>query len=79
MLGPPKLHCLDQPITISLEALVPANNFYRYLDAKLDLTFVRKWTEDCYAEGGRPAIDPGVFFKRQLLLFPRRRICKAYS
>jgi transposase len=69
MLGPPKLRSLDQPITASLEALVPPDNFYRYLDATLDLTFVREWVQDCYAEGGRPSIDPVVFFKLQLILF----------
>jgi transposase len=69
MLGPPKLRCLDQPVTVSLEALVPADNFYRYLDATLDLTFVRDWVQDCYADAGRPSIDPVVFFKLQLILF----------
>ncbi len=69
MLGPPKLRCLDQPVAVSLEALVPASNFYRHLDAKLDLTFVRTWVQDCYAERGRPSIDPVVFFKLQLVLF----------
>ena len=43
MLGPPKLRCLDQPIQVSLEDLVPADHFYRYLDAALDLSFVRTW------------------------------------
>ena len=69
MLGPPKLRSLNQPITVSLEALVPANNFYRCLDAELDLSFVREWVQDCYADGGRPSIDPVVFFKLQLILF----------
>jgi transposase len=69
MLGPPKLRCLDQPITVSLESLVPTNNFYRHLDAKLDLSFVREWVQDCYADSGRPSIDPVVFFKLQLILF----------
>jgi transposase len=69
MLGPPKLRCLDQPIAVSLEELVPGDHFYRYLDAKLDLSFVRTWVQDCYAEGGRPSIDPVVFFKLQLIMF----------
>ena len=69
MLGPPKLRLLDQPVAVSLEALVPANHFYRYLDARLDLSFVRTWVQDCYAAGGRPSIDPVVFFKLQLILF----------
>lgn len=69
MLGPPKLRLLDQPVSVSLEELVPPDNFYRYLDATLDLSFVRTWVQACYAEGGRPSIDPVVFFKLQLILF----------
>jgi transposase len=69
MLGPPKLRLLDQPVTVSLEALVPADHFYRHLDARLDLSFVRTWVQDCYAAGGRPSIDPVIFFKLQLILF----------
>ena len=69
MLGPPKLRLLDRPVAVSLEDLVPADNFYRYLDAKLDLSFVRTWVADCYADQGRPSIDPIVFFKLQLILF----------
>jgi hypothetical protein len=42
MLGPPKPRSLDQPITVSLEDLVPTNHFYRHLEAKLDLSFVRE-------------------------------------
>src|SRR6266542_2613240 len=69
MLGPPKLRLLDQPVAVSLEDLVPPDNFYRYLDQRLDLSFVRTWVQDCYAEHGRPSIDPVVFFKLQLILF----------
>jgi transposase len=69
MLGPPKLRCLDQPITVSLEDLVPRDHFYRHLEAALDLRVVRTWAADCYATGGRPSIDPVVFCKLQLILF----------
>jgi transposase len=69
MLGPPKLRALDQPVPVCLEALVPADHFYRHLDAALDLTFVRDWVQDRYAERGRPSIDPVVFFKLQLIMF----------
>jgi transposase len=69
MLGPPKLRCLDRPVAVSLEALVPPDDFYRHLDAKLDLGFVRDVVHDRYADGGRPSIDPVVFFKLQLVLF----------
>ena len=69
MLGPAKPRRLDQPIAVSLEELVPPSNFYRHLEAKLDLGLVRGWVEDCYAERGRPSIDPVVFFKLHLVMF----------
>ena len=34
---------LDQPVLTSLEQLVPPDNFYRQLETKLDLSFVREW------------------------------------
>ena len=61
MLGPAKPRRLDQPIAASLEELVPANHFYRHLEAKLDLSFVREWAQERYAERGRPSFDPVVF------------------
>src|SRR4051795_9335709 len=69
MLGPPKLRQLDRPVLAALEALVPHDHFYRHLDAVLDLAFVRDWVRDCYAERGRPSIDPVVFFRLQLIMF----------
>src|SRR6266542_5490116 len=69
MLGPPKARDLDRPVVVSVEALVPADHFYRHLAAKLDLRFVRDWVRDCYAERGRPSIDPVVFFQLQLIMF----------
>ena len=69
MLGPPKSRRLDQPVAVSLDALVPADHFYRHLEAKLDLGFVRDWVRERYADRGRPSIDPVVFFKLQLVLF----------
>ena len=55
--------------SLTLEALVPAGHFYRELEAKLELEFVRELVEHCYAERGRPSIDPVVFFKLQLIMF----------
>src|SRR5215210_9330203 len=69
MLGPVKPRRLDQPIAVSLEDLVPRDHFYRHLEAKLDLSFVRDWTRELYAERGRPSIDPVVFCKLQLIMF----------
>ncbi|MFQ5811434.1 MAG: IS1182 family transposase, partial [Armatimonadota bacterium] len=56
----------------NLDALVPADHFYRRLEAKLDLSFVRDLVRDCYEELGRPSIDPVVFFKLQLIAFFER-------
>ncbi len=69
MLGPAKPRRLNEPIAVSLEALVPTDNFYRHLEATLDLGFVRDWTRELYAERGRPSIDPVIFFKLQLITF----------
>jgi transposase len=69
MLGPAKSRRLDAPIAVSLEELVPRSNFYRHLEAKLDLGFVRDWVQELYAERGRPSIDPVIFFKLQLVMF----------
>ena len=69
MLGPPKSRRLSEPIAISLEELVPANCFYRHLEATLDLSFVREWSRELDAERGRPSIDPVVFFTLQLVMF----------
>jgi hypothetical protein len=56
-------------IHVSLEDLVPADHFYRHLERSLDLTFVRGFVQKTYAGGGRPSIDPIVFFKLQLVMF----------
>ena len=69
MLGPAKPRRLEEPIAVSLEQLVPADHFYRHLEATLDLTFVRAWVQELYADRGRPSIDPVVFFKLQLIMF----------
>ena len=57
------------PDDLSLEDLVPEDNFYRRLEAVLDLSFVRKLVAPLYANGGRPSVDPVVFFKLQLVMF----------
>ena len=54
---------------LSLEELVPKVNFYRRLDERLDLSFVRDLVKDCYASSGRPSVDPVVFFRLQLVMF----------
>jgi transposase len=69
MLGPVKPRDLGQPVSISLDGLVPRDHFYRYLEARLDLAFVREWVRGCYPDRGRPSIDPVVFFKLYLVMF----------
>ena len=38
-----------QPHVVSLEILVPEDNFYREVEARLDLSFVRDLVRDCYS------------------------------
>jgi hypothetical protein len=56
-------------INVSLEELVPPDHFYRHLERTLDLSFVREFVHESYAQKGRPSIDPVVFFKLQLVMF----------
>ena len=56
-------------VQVSLEELVPRDHFYRHLERTLDLSFVREFVRESYAGGGRPSIDPIVFFKLQLVMF----------
>src|SRR5947199_5173587 len=56
-------------IQVSLEELVPQDHFYRHLERTLDLSFVYEFVKETYAGGGRPSIDPVVFFKLQLVMF----------
>ncbi len=69
MLGPPKTRDLNRPVLISMESYVPKDHFYRHLHRVLDLSFVRDLVADRYADGGRPSIDPIVFFKLELMMF----------
>lgn len=53
---------------VCLDELVPHNHFYRQLETKLDLGFVRDLVRHLYLPYGRPSIDPVVFFKLQLIM-----------
>ena len=68
MLGEEGRHFAEHP-AISLEDLVPPGHFYRQLERTVDLAFVRDLVRACYADRGRPSIDPVVFFKPQLVMF----------
>ena len=67
-----KMRTFAPQINVSLEELVPQDHFYRHLDQKLDLSFVRGFVKQSYAEHGRPSIDPVVFFNLQLVMFFER-------
>jgi len=69
-----------QHVSISLEELVPEDNFYRQVERSIDLNFVRELaaefyavigrpSAEFYAVIGRPSVDPVVFFKLQLIAF----------
>jgi len=47
------------PRDVSLEDLVPTDHFYRRLETDLDL---QELVRLLYAGGGRPYVDPVVFF-----------------
>jgi transposase len=57
---------------ITLDQLVPQDHFYRQVERTLDLSFVRALVAPFYAAGGRPSVDPVVFFKLQLVMFFER-------
>lgn len=48
---------------LSLEGLVPEDNFYRKVNQNLNLHFLYKATEKYYGTEGSESIDPIVFFK----------------
>ena len=69
MMGTKQRFFSPLPHDVSLEDLVPEDHFYRRLEASLDLSFVRELVAPLYAGGGRPSVDPVVFFKLQLVMF----------
>jgi len=48
---------------LSLDRLVPVDNFYRRVNHELDLHFLYKSTQKYYGTEGQQSIDPVVFFK----------------
>src|SRR5690606_29463797 len=48
---------------LSLDGLVPKDNFYRQVNQELDLHFLYKSTSKYYGSEGQQSIDPVVFFK----------------
>src|SRR5215210_2444728 len=49
--------------SISLQELVPQNNFYRRLHSLIDFHWLYKETASYYGSEGQESIDPVVFFK----------------
>jgi hypothetical protein len=47
------------PHSVSLEDLVPEDNFYRRLEKSLDLSFIRDLVRPLYARGGQAIGRPG--------------------
>ena len=54
---------------ITLDDLVPQDDFYRELESILDLRFVYQECKSLYGNTGNPSIDPVVFFKINLFGF----------
>lgn len=48
---------------LSLDGLVPKDNFYRQVNQELNLRFLYKSTKKYYGAEGQQSIDPVVFFK----------------
>src|SRR5215212_9641164 len=69
MMGLKERNFRPLPVDLSLEALVPKDSFYRRLEERIDLSFVRELVLHLYANAGRHSIDPVVFLKLQLVLF----------
>ena len=59
-------------VAVSLEALVPLDNFYRQLHQCIDLSFVRELAEKFYSSFGRPSIDPVVLRWAEGQVYGRR-------
>jgi hypothetical protein len=53
---------------VSLDDLVPSNNFYRRTQENLNLSFLYKATAQFYGSEGQESSDPIVFFKDAALL-----------
>ncbi len=51
---------------VSIEELVPKDNFYRKVNELLDLRFLYQECKKYYGKTGKPSIDPVVFFKFNL-------------
>lgn len=68
--------------TVNVEKLIPKSHLLRKVDRVLDLSFVRKLTEELYCHhNGRPSIDPELFMRMLLIGYfygieSDRRLCE---
>jgi transposase len=69
VMGIKERHFRSLPENLSLQELVPKDDFYRRLEQRLDLSFVREVVADRYAAVGRHSVDPVVFFRLQLVMY----------
>ena len=58
----------------SLEKVVPEDDFYRKLEARVDLSWARPKVAHYFSDVGRPSIDPEVFAKIELIAY-LEKIC----
>jgi len=54
---------------LSLEKMVPPDDFYRKVEEVVDFGFIRRLCRPLYSHTGKPSIDPVVFFKTELVGF----------
>lgn len=64
-----KIRLFQKHRELSLEQLIPEDNFYRLVEQAVDFSFVRDLVRHLCADIGRPSIDTVVFFKLQLIAF----------
>src|SRR5688500_1181545 len=64
-----KLYTPKMLYSISLQELVPKDNFYRRLVTTLDLHWLYKETQCYYGAEGQEGIDPVVFFKICIVVY----------
>jgi hypothetical protein len=62
-------------LAVSLDALVPADHFYRHVERVLDLSFVRELVQDCYVAGLVPVAAGGTQCELYGQLYGRNRLC----
>jgi transposase len=59
----------EEFVFLTLDMLVPEDDFYRRLESAVDLSWLRSRVAHLYSDIGRPSLDPEVFLKLQLILY----------